>query len=305
MPLNDNELSALTSRVRRSLNELEAAAQHPQLAVMPAAEPPIDLPAELQGKWENWKEFFKALCTQLGFLNRDQYLWTTGVAAVLAILGEGGGAPGPPGATPNIGPNGNWWIAGIDTGVKAQATSPYVGPNGNWWTNGTDTGTGAAGTDGATPYIGPNGNWWIAGVDTGIAAAGKTPYVGPNGNWFTNGTDSGVGGRPFIGANGNWWIGVTDTGVAAQGPAGEPGQGLKILGRFNTEAELRAAHPTGQTGDAYLVGDDLYMWFDLDWVNLGPISAGIGEAPDTGSLYMRDGLNHTWELLTVVDGGIF
>lgn len=29
------------------------------------------------------------------------------------------GPPGPPGDTPNIGDNGNWWIGGSDTGVSA------------------------------------------------------------------------------------------------------------------------------------------------------------------------------------------
>lgn len=31
----------------------------------------------------------------------------------------GAGPPGPPGDTPHIGDNGNWWIGGSDTGVPA------------------------------------------------------------------------------------------------------------------------------------------------------------------------------------------
>ncbi|MGL4367235.1 MAG: hypothetical protein ACRCTQ_02985, partial [Brevinemataceae bacterium] len=52
------------------------------------------------------------------------------------------GPPGPPGATPYIGPNGNWFISGMDTGY------PSRGPKGE---------------PGATPIIGMNGNWFING----------------------------------------------------------------------------------------------------------------------------------------------
>ena len=45
--------------------------------------------------------------------------------------------------------------------------APYIGSNGNWWVGGPDTGVKAAGDDGKpgkngeTPYIGENGNWSI------------------------------------------------------------------------------------------------------------------------------------------------
>ena len=74
------------------------------------------------------------------------------------------GTDGKDGLTPYIGVNGNWWIAGKDTGISASASQ---GSNGQ---NGTD---GKNGLDGQTPYIGSNGNWWIAGADTGIYAQGK------------------------------------------------------------------------------------------------------------------------------------
>lgn len=57
------------------------------------------------------------------------------------------------------------------------SVTPSIGVNGNWWVNGSDTGVKAAGTDGqngVTPEIGANGNWWIDGVDTGIPTAGNT-----------------------------------------------------------------------------------------------------------------------------------
>ena len=133
---------------------------------------------------------------------------------------------------PYIGSNGNWWVGGTDTGVKAagddgkpgkDGETPYIGENGNWWIGFTDTKVKAAGTDGKdgekgedgeTPYIGENGNWWIGETDTGVKAAATDGTDG------TNGAD---GLTPSIGENGNWWIGTTDTGVKAAGTDGTNG----------------------------------------------------------------------------------
>ena len=133
---------------------------------------------------------------------------------------------------PYIGSNGNWWVGGTDTGVKAagddgkpgkDGETPYIGENGNWWIGFTDTKVKAAGTDGKdgekgedgeTPYIGENGNWWIGETDTGVKA------VGTDGADGTNGAD---GLTPSIGETGNWWIGTTDTGVKAAGTDGTNG----------------------------------------------------------------------------------
>ena len=134
---------------------------------------------------------------------------------------------------PYIGSNGNWWVGGTDTGVKAagddgkpgkNGETPYIGENGNWWIGFTDTKVKAAGTDGKdgekgengeTPYIGENGNWWIGEADTGVKAAGTDGADG------TNGAD---GLTPSIGENGNWWIGTTDTGVKAAATDGADGK---------------------------------------------------------------------------------
>ena len=131
---------------------------------------------------------------------------------------------------PYIGSNGNWWVGGTDTGVKAagddgkpgkDGETPYIGENGNWWIGFTDTKVKAAGTDGKdgekgedgeTPYIGENGNWWIGETDTDVKAAG------------TDGADGKDGETPYIGENGNWWIGATDTKVKAAGTDGKDGE---------------------------------------------------------------------------------
>ena len=54
---------------------------------------------------------------------------------------------------------------------------------------------------------------------------------------------------------------------------GADGASITILGSYSTEAELIAAHPTGNKGDYYLVEGDLYIW-DVStsaWKNVGNI----------------------------------
>ena len=115
------------------------------------------------------------------------------------------GKDGRDGRTPSVGPNGNWWIGIMDTGVKAEGT------------DGRDGVDGKNGADGLTPAIGENGNWWIGDTDTGVKAGGAD---GKNGADGKDGTD---GLTPTIGENGNWWIGDTDTGVKAAAADGRDG----------------------------------------------------------------------------------
>lgn len=72
-----------------------------------------------------------------------------------------------------------------------------------------------------------------------------------------------------------------------QGPQGEPGKdgtSVNILGSYSTEAELKAAYPTGTKGDGYMVNGDLYVW-DVslnDWKNVGRIQGPKGDKGETG-----------------------
>lgn len=56
------------------------------------------------------------------------------------------------------------------TANGAEGNVPYIGTNGNWFVDGEDTGVKARGDDGITPHIGENGNWWIGETDTGVKA---------------------------------------------------------------------------------------------------------------------------------------
>jgi len=60
-----------------------------------------------------------------------------------------------------------------------------------------------------------------------------------------------------------------------QGVQGETGAGLEILDRYATLADLQEAHPTGNPGDAYMVGDHLYIWSvsTSAWVDAGTLSS--------------------------------
>jgi hypothetical protein len=60
------------------------------------------------------------------------------------------------------------------------------------------------------------------------------------------------------------------------GPRGEDGKGVSILGSFGSAAELEAAHPTGNAGDAYLVAGELYVWDGSKWANVGNIQGPAG-----------------------------
>ena len=105
--------------------------------------------------------------------------------------GEAGqdGASGKDGNTPFIGENGNWWIGGTDTGVKAAGEKGEKGDTGEKGETGVDGKDGASGKDGNTPFIGENGNWWIGGTDTGVKATGEKGEKGEKGDTGANGKD--------------------------------------------------------------------------------------------------------------------
>lgn len=65
---------------------------------------------------------------------------------------------------------------------------------------------------------------------------------------------------------------------------GADGTSVNILGSYNTLEELKAAHPTGNIGDAYIVQGNMYVWCieDNDWQNVGNIQGPIGPAGPQG-----------------------
>lgn len=76
-----------------------------------------------------------------------------------------------------------------------------------------------------------------------------------------------------------------------QGPAGADGRSFTVKSSYETEEELRAAHPEGQAGDAYFVGttqDNVLFIWDVeraDWTNVGPIQGLKGDKGDKGDAF--------------------
>jgi hypothetical protein len=74
-----------------------------------------------------------------------------------------------------------------------------------------------------------------------------------------------------------------DTGATGQqgpqGPQGDVGAGLKIVG---TVAAVGDLPQSGTTGDAYLVGGDLYVWTGSKWTDAGPVLGPKGDKGDKG-----------------------
>lgn len=86
-------------------------------------------------------------------------------------------------------------------------------------------------------------------------------------------------------------LGAFITSIA--GKQGETGSGLEIRDTFNSESQLPT---TGNSGDAYFVGEDLYLWSPSAnaWVNKGPIAGGsitglMTPDPYTYFLYILNG----------------
>lgn len=68
-----------------------------------------------------------------------------------------------------------------------------------------------------------------------------------------------------------------DKGV--RGEKGETGAALAIKGTKNSTSDLPK---TGQAGDAYMIGGDLYVWSDTTWTNVGRVKGEKGDRGEPG-----------------------
>lgn len=141
------------------------------------------------------------------------------LSALQGIKGDKGdkGDPGEDGDTPYIGDNGNWWIGGVDTGIKAEGSDGADGSDGSDGKDGQDGEDGEDGKDGLTPYIGSNGNWWIGTTDTGIKAAGVNGADGKDGKDGINGKDGANGKNGANGKDGADGVGIADIKLGENG----------------------------------------------------------------------------------------
>ena len=112
--------------------------------------------------------------------------------------------------------------------------------------------------DSAPGAQGPAGPIGPAGAPGATGAAGPQGPAGPAGPTGPQGAQGPAG---------------------ATGPQGPVGEGLRILGTFANSGLL----PSGaSTGDAYLIGVDLWVWNSAAWVNTGPIQGPQGPAGPAG-----------------------
>lgn len=103
----------------------------------------------------------------------------------------------------------------------------------------------------------------------------------------------------------NAWTGVIK--LVENGADGKNGTSVTILGSYDTLAELKAAHPTGSSGDAYIVDGDLYVWSANinDWQNVGTIQGPAGANGANGAngvssyLHIRYSANADGHSMTV------
>lgn len=65
---------------------------------------------------------------------------------------------------------------------------------------------------------------------------------------------------------------------------GDPGAGLTILGEYASLDALKAAHPTGKSGDAYLVSGHIWYWAaeSKSWADAGQLQGPQGPAGKDG-----------------------
>ena len=129
------------------------------------------------------------------------------------------------------------------------------------------------GPKGDTGERGPQGVQGIQGLQGVQGEVGATGPAGPQG---------------AVGPQGSQGIQGIPGPIGPQGPAGKDGTSFDIWGKFETLAELKSIHPTGEVGEAYSVGIvepyDIYTWSkdENDWVNIGSIQGPKGDQGEIG-----------------------
>ena len=173
------------------------------------------------------------------------------------------GSQGDKGDTGEPGPKGDKGDKG-DTGAQGpQGIQGLQGPKGD------------KGDEGAAGAIGPQGEQGIPGDKGDKGDTGETGATGPKGDTGDQGPQGIQGSQGPKGDKGDPGDQGPkgDTGdqgpTGDNGPVGEQGEPLKILAKYDTLAELEAAHPTSSTGQMYQVGTalvhgSLYSLSDVD-----------------------------------------
>lgn len=147
-----------------------------------------------------------------------------------------------------------------------------IGPQGPAGPQGEKGDKGDKGDTGATGATGPQGIQGIQGPKGDPGAKGDTGATGATGAQGPQGLQ---GPKGDTGAQGPQGI------QGPKGDKGDTGSGFKILGDFDTYADMIAAHPTGNPGDAWQVGQATDEYYTKSEVN--NIVGGIRQVPAIAS----------------------
>lgn len=167
-----------------------------------------------------------------------------------------------------------WFVSLSDTALAGSGTVEILGrapgirklsATTHTYIESTSTATSGEVPDAARPWV----DEVLDAAADAEAAVDKMPIVGEDGNWLI--WDSETESRK-------------DSGTPARGPQGEKGDtgpvgtGLEIQGSYASEEELQEAHPSGVPGEAYLIGESLYIWDTQSnaWKNVGAVRGPQG-----------------------------
>jgi hypothetical protein len=140
-------------RVAAALNQMR-----PSVPVAPTQDiitvnptpPPVNLPAGLQARWDEFWSFLTAIYQTFGWPNRDQYLYMAEIAATLTLSDGGGGGSGGGGAPLINPPFGQNNYAPLD---RPTFTTWATFPDGGYWSNGGIVDISAITLDTTNAYI--------------------------------------------------------------------------------------------------------------------------------------------------------
>lgn len=107
----------------------------------------------------------------------------------------------------------------------------------------------------------------LRGARGAVGAQGPKGDAGPAGAQGPVGPQGAKGPAGSQGAKGD------------KGDKGDTGDGIHLSGAVATVDDLP---DTGEPGDAYLIGTDLYVWDGTDWANSGPVKGPKGDEGDKG-----------------------
>ncbi len=180
------------------------------------------------------------------------------------------GAEGPAGPIGPAGEPGQDGIGIDDISDDGEGTFTLYFTDGSSYTTPNFTGP-----QGETGAVGPQGEPGQEGPQGESGPQGPAGPMGPPGEDGADGTgiddigDDGQGVITFYFTDGTLY-----TTPNLTGPAGPAGTGINILGSLNDPGDLPGE---AETGDAYLIDGDIWLWNGEEWLNAGNIQGPQGE----------------------------